>query len=418
MPSGPGIYFFLDRKGNVLYVGKAKNLKKRVSNYFTNTTGILEKTKLLIFQAHKIKTIKTSSEIEAFLLEANYIKEYKPKFNLKLTDGKAYPLIRITIKDKYPKVLVARKTDDKKSLYFGPYPQAKSMRLVLKTIRKIFPFQSIPNHGKGICLYHHLELCPCPSVFDSLDLKKEYKKNIKHLIAFLNGKTKKVLSDLKKERDIFSKKEEFEKANLIQQKITAIELIINSYSLRFDQDINPNMKEDLAKLALKSLKEILLLNNIKVTSLERIECYDISNTSGKNATGSMVVFTNGQKDASSYRKFRIKNNHVLPDDFAMMEEVLSRRLKHQEWTFPDLFIVDGGKGQVSSALKALSENNIEIPVVGLAKKEETIITSNFKEIILPKDSQALKLMMEIRDEAHRFAITYHKKLRSKEFISS
>lgn len=413
MPSDPGIYLFLGRKGNVLYVGKAKNLKKRVSNYFVNTARLLEKTKLLVYQADRIRTIKTSSEIEAFLLEASCIKKYQPKFNIKLADGKEYPLIRITIKDKYPKVLVARKTDDKKSLYFGPYPQAKSMRLVLKTIRKIFPFQSVPNHGKGICLYHHLELCPCPAVFHSADLKKEYKKNIRHLAAFLNGKTKKVLSDLKKERDVFSKKEEFEKANLIQQKITAIELIITSYSLRFDQDINPNMKEDLAKLALKSLKEILLLNNIRVTSLERIECYDISNISGKNATGSMVVFTNGQKDASSYRKFKIKNNHVLPDDFAMMEEVLSRRLKHQEWTFPDLFIVDGGKGQVSSALKALSENNIKIPVVGLAKKEETIITSDFREIVLLKDSQALKLVMAIRDEAHRFAITYHKKLRSK-----
>lgn len=418
MPSGPGIYLFLDRKGNVLYVGKAKNLKKRVSNYFVNTARLLEKTKLLVYQADRIRTIETSSEIEAFLLEASYIKKHQPKFNIKLTDGKEYPLIKITIRDKYPKVLVARKTDDKKSLYFGPYPQAKSMRLVLKTIRRIFPFQSVPNHGKGICLYHHLELCPCPSVFDSLDLKKEYKKNIKHLIAFLNGKTKKVLSDLKKERGIFSKQEEFEKANLIQQKITAIELIINSYSLRFDQDINPNMKEDLEKFNVDSLKVALRSHGINVADLDRIECFDISNISGKFAVGSMAVFINGRKDKSLYRKFRIKNNHVLPDDFAMMEEVLSRRLKHQEWTFPDLFIVDGGKGQVSSALKALNESNIKIPVVGLAKKEETIIASNFKEIILPKDSQALKLMMEIRDEAHRFAISYHKKLRSKEFISS
>ncbi|MDO8621346.1 MAG: hypothetical protein Q7R31_03640 [Candidatus Levybacteria bacterium] len=399
-------------------MGKAKNLKKRVSNYFTNATRILEKTKLLISEASKIKTVQTSSEIEAFLLEANYIKKYKPKFNVKLADGKAYPLIRITIKDKYPKVLIARKTDDKNSLYFGPYPQAKPMRIVIRIIRKIFPFQSVPNHGKGICLYHHLGLCPCPGVFDSLEFKKEYKKNIKHLVAFLSGKTKKVISDLKKERSVLSKKEEFEKANLIQQKINAIELITHSYSLRFDQDIDPNTKEDLEKSSVDSLKITFRSYGINVADLHRIECFDISNISGKFAVGSMAVFVNGRKDKSLYRKFRIKNNYILPDDFSMMEEVLRRRIQHKEWSFPNLIIVDGGKGQVSSALKALNENNIKIPVVGLAKKEETIITSSFKEIILPKDSGALKLMMEIRDEAHRFAITYHKKLRSKSFISS
>ena len=314
--------------------------------------------------------------------------------------------------------MVARKTDDKNSLYFGPYPQAKPMRLVLKMIRKIFPFQSVPNHGKGICLYHHLGLCPCPGVFDSLDLRKEYRKNIKHLIGFLNGKTKKVISDLKKERSVLSKKEEFEKANLVQQKINAIEVIIHSYSLRFDQDIDPNMEEDLEKSYVDSLKSALKSYGVNVTNLHRIECFDISNISGKFAVGSMAVFINGRKDTSLYRKFKIKNNYSLPDDFAMIEEVLQRRIQHEEWAFPDLIIVDGGKGQVSSALEALNENNIAIPVVGLAKKEETIITSDHKEIILPKDSQALKLMMEIRDEAHRFAITYHKKLRSKEFISS
>ncbi len=406
-------------------MGKAKNLKKRVSNYFTNVVQLLEKTKLLVYQADRIKTIRTASEIEAFLLEADCIKKYKPKFNVKLADGKAYPSIRITIKDKYPKVLIARKTDDKNSLYFGPYPQAKSMRLVLKTIRKIFPFQSVPNHGKGICLYHHLGLCPCPGVFDSAELKKEYKKNIKHLILFLSGKTKKVINSLKKERSILSKKEQFEKANLIQQKISAIELIIHSYSLRFDQDINPNMNEDLGKSHAVSLKAALISYGIKVSDLKRIECFDISNISGKFAVGSMAVFVNGRKETSMYKRFRIKNNYILPDDFSMMEEVLRRRIKHKEWSSPDLIVVDGGKGQVSSALKALSENKIKIPVIGLAKKEETIVTSDlpagkagFREIVLLKDSRALKLLMEIRDEAHHFAITYHKKLRSKRFISS
>lgn len=415
----PGIYLFLGRNGDVLYVGKAKNLRKRVASYFANYVDLGDKTRSLVSQIKKIKVFTVTSEIEALLLEANYIKKFKPKYNIRLTDGKSYPLIRITIKDKYPKIVIARNRNDKSSIYFGPYPNSSALKLVLKLTRRIFPYQSVLNHTKKICLYYHLGLCPCPYVFDTKDLRKEYRKNIQHIISFLEGRTKKVVGDLEKEKNKLVKKEEFEKANVIQNKINAIHIITDPlYKKKVDNNINPNLEEDLRSSELSELKSILKKNNTQVLDLERIECFDISNILGTNATGSMVVFINGEKDGSKYRKFKIKTIGS-PNDFGMIEEVLRRRLSHKEWPMPDLLIVDGGKGQVSSALKVLAMKqfgNLTIPVIGLAKQFETIVTSDFKEISLPKESSALKLIMRIRDEAHRFAITYHKKLRSKTFL--
>lgn len=424
MPITPGIYLFLDNKGSILYVGKAKNLKKRVYSYFAKYVVLGSKTQALVSRVAKIKTIDVPSEIEALLMEANFIKKYKPKYNIRLMDGKNYPLIRVAVRDDYPKVLVARRIDDKKSIYFGPFPNSSAMKLVLRTIRRIFPYQSVPNHPKKICLYYHLNLCPCPPVFfakgGSPEFRKEYKKTIKHIIDFLSGNTKKIIRDLTREREILSRREEFEKADILQSKINAIEVITGPfYNQRFDSEIDPNFKEDLREKELSELKNILNQNNVNVANLSRIECFDISNILGKNATGSMVVFTNGEKNSSWYRKFKIRLLNS-PNDFAMMEEVLQRRLRHLEWPYPNLLIVDGGKGQVAAAAKILSlskDSSVAIPLIGLAKKEETIITSSFKEISLPKDSNALKLIMRIRDEAHRFAITYHRKLRSKSFIS-
>lgn len=401
------MYLFLNSNGDVIYVGKAKNLKKRVASYFINRKNLGYKTAILVSQISKIKTIKVESEIESLLLEANLIKKYFPKYNINLKDGKAYPLIRITIKDKYPKVLIARRESDPRSLYFGPFPNAGAMRLVLKTVRRIFPFQSAINHPKKPCFYYHLGLCPCPEVFKD----KTYRATVKHIIGFLNGQTGHVIKDLEKEREKYSKEENFEQASSIQEKINAIKLVTGKFYKPYFYEENPNLKEDLRKIELQELSGTLNANGVGVGELNRIECYDISNTSGKNATGSMVVFTNGEKDASSYRKFKIKGMYNdLPNDFAMMAEVLKRRLAHTEWGKPDLIIVDGGKGQVSSALKVI---NSTIPLIGLAKREEIIITSDFREIKLERNSKQLQLIMRIRDEAHRFAITYHRKLRAK-----
>lgn len=410
LPQGPGVYLFLNGNKEVIYVGKAKDLKKRVASYFINKKILGEKTTLLLFQIKKIKTIRVDSEIESLLLESNLIKKYNPKFNVKLTDGKAYPLIRITKKYKYPAVLSARRPDDKYSIYFGPYPNAGAMRLVLRTIRRIFPYQSVINHPNKPCLYNHLGLCPCPTVFGN----GEYKKNIKYIVQFLNGNTKKMLKQLKKERDAASLKQHFEISKNIQKKIDAIEIITSPFYKPFEYELNPNLYSDLRTEELNLLKKVLNKASVAVKNLKRIECYDISNISGKMAVGSMVVFVNGEQEKSMYRRFKIRfENSGKPNDVAGMQEIIERRLNHGEWPTPDLIIVDGGKGQITAAKKAFLKKNITVPVVGLAKREETIITENFDLINLPKNSSSLHLLMRIRDEAHRFTISYHKHLRKK-----
>jgi len=409
LPTFSGVYLFFDEGGKIIYVGKAKNLKKRVSSYFSSK-DLGEKTKILVSQIKKIKTIEVASEIEAFLLEERLIKKYMPRYNIKLLDGKRYLSLKITVKDKYPKVLLVRKQEADNARYFGPYTSTASLRTVLKMLRRIFPYQSVVNHPNKLCLYYHLGLCPCPSVTKD----GNYRQNIKHIIAFLEGNKKLLLKDLEKERNRVSKQEDFEKAQAIQKQIEAITLITSPFYQPFEYELNPNLRSDTVALSLQVLKNILNINNIPVLDLNRIECYDISNTSGLNATGSMVVFTNGEKDSSSYRRFKIKQDYKnRPNDFAMMQEVLGRRLKHNDWPKPSLIIVDGGKGQVSSAKQIIDNLSLNIPLIGLAKREETIITNGLKEIKLPKDSPALQLIMRLRDEAHRFAITYHKKLRSK-----
>lgn len=424
-----------------MYVGKAKDLKSRVSSYFVNGGFLGEKTKVLVSQIETIKITIVESELEALLLEAFYIKKYTPKYNIRLTDNKSYIRIRITIKDKYPRVLLARREDDASSVYFGPYPSSSAVKLVLKTIRKVFPFQSALNHPKRICLYHHLGLCPCPPMFDSPELQKDYRKNIRGIIRMLEGESKKIMKELEKERDMASKKEAYEEALTLQKKIDALSLITTPFHRPFEYDVNPNLRTDIRN---QELEELIAVLNTKggfhLQQLERIECYDISNIQGTNATGSMVVLTHGEVDKSQYRRFKIRKDGK-PNDFAMMKEVLRRRLTHDEWNTPDLIIVDGGKGQISSALQSLALMGSVIPLVGLAKREETIVvpsdvviakarelahvatkeavaalqndSENFIEIALPKNSKALHLIMRIRDEAHRFAITYHRKLRSK-----
>ena len=483
LPSEAGVYVYLDKSGNVLYVGKAKDLKSRVSSYFAKSAQLGTKTKIMVSQVDKINITIVESELEALLLEAFYIKKYDPKYNIRLTDNKSYIKIRITIKDDYPRVLLARRDEYPDSVYYGPFPSSTAVKLVLKTIRRVFPFVSVRNHPKRICLYNHLGLCPCPPMFDSPELKATYRKNIRGIIRILEGQSKKIMTELEKERDKFSKAEEFEKALSVQKKINALSLITTPYHRPFEYDVNPNLRVDIRQEELDGLMEVLNQHGFNLKKLERIECYDISNTQGTHAVGSMVVFINGEKDSSQYRKFRIRrewekmkskaertslevqaeNPRHPSNDFAMMKEVLKRRLNHDEWDTPDLIIVDGGKGQVTSGITALAECGMNIPLVGLAKREETVIVpklgngewgienrdpslpqvssyqellnlrfaglpeernktivvdeDNFTEISFPKNSKPSFLIQRLRNEAHRFAITYHRKLRSKSALA-
>lgn len=405
------MYEFLNDKGEILYVGKAKDLRNRVSSYFANPSLLIGKTAILVPQVKKIRITQVESELESLLLEAALIKKHTPKYNIRLTDGKSYPLIRITKRSEFPAVLTARRPDDKKSEYFGPYPNATAMHRVLRILRRIFPYQSVLNHPKKICLYNHLGLCPCPPTFTTDEQKIQYKKTIKHIIDFLEGNSKKVVKELEKERAIYAKEEKFEKAAEVQRQLDAIARVTEPFVKPFEYVTNPNLREDTREKEMQDLQKILAAHNVYIDFPRRIECYDNSNIQGTNPTSSMVVATDGEIDKSQYRKFKIRKVKG-PNDFASMQEVLQRRLQHTEWRMPQLFIVDGGKGQVSAALEILKQNNVSIPLIGLAKRFETIITSNGEEIHIPKSSPALQLMMRLRDESHRFAITFHRKLRS------
>lgn len=408
-----------------------------MASYFTSPKLLGLKTSQLVSQVEKIKITVVESELESLLLEAFYIKKYKPKYNIRLTDSKTYPMIKITINHPNPAVVITRKIEEDSALYFGPYPSSAAVKLVLRTIRRIFPFHSSLNHPRRYCLYYHLGICPCLPMFPSPETRIEYKKNLRRVVRILEGESRKVLKELEKERDKLSKTEHYEKAILLQRQITALTFITNPFHVPFEYDLNPNLREDLRSEELENLRVILLNSGYQIIKpIIKIECYDISHLQGTFTTASMAVFVNGEKETSSYRKYKIRLEKT-PDDFASMKEVLLRRFRHTEWQYPDLIIIDGGKGQVSASLEILNQLNINIPLIGLAKRDEIIVLpllhpllqqhkaknikikndDSFAEIILPKDTKALLLIRRIRDEAHRFAVSYHKKLRAKALVS-
>lgn len=419
LPSKPGVYIYKDEKGKVIYVGKAKDLKKRVSSYFSNK-ALDAKTLKLVAEIHSLDYITVTSEIEAFLLESQMIKRYKPFYNIKLIDDKSYPYIAIT-KGSNPAVMVVRSKKDKKAYYFGPYTDSEAVRTVLKLLRKVFPYQSVKNHARRKCLYFHLGLCPC--VLALPENLETYKKNLGRIRKFLKGENKALIKDLVKEQKNYIRNEDFELASEIQKKIEYINHITSENYDPFKYLEQPDYYYQRITDEVRSLESILKPYLGKL-NLKRIECYDISNLSGKEATGSMVVFVNGDKSSKDYRRFKIRTKDT-PDDFFMMKEVLMRRFKQDGWDEPGLIVIDGGKGQVSAALTALANRRKAIPLIGLAKREETIVIPQkqlgqrieFLEIKLPKDTGGINLLRRIRDEAHRFAINYHRLLRKKRMSS-
>lgn len=410
---------FLGENGKILYVGKAKDLRKRVSSYFSSN-ALDAKTIHLVNEIKDIEHVRVSSEIEAFLLEAVLIKKYKPFYNIKLSDDKSYPYIQIVVNGN-PYVSITRKNDDDSALSFGPYTDMASLKQVLKLLRRIFPFQSVKNHPKRKCLYYHIGLCPCiPTNPDGIN---DYKKSLKKMAKFLMGEKENVIKDLQRDQKEYVKREEFEKAGEIQKKIDRINFITTPTYQPFSYLEKPDFYYERIKNELSSLNDVLKNYYSSLNGLTRIECYDISNIQGKFATGSMVVFVNGEEAKKEYRRFRVKTKDT-PDDFQMMREVLSRRLGRDSWPEASLWVIDGGKGQVGAALQVLAARSKTIPVIGLAKREETIIVPmhkstggvEFEEIKLAHSTPGINLLRRIRDEAHRFAITYHRLLRKKNFL--
>lgn len=433
LPKTPGVYIFKDDKGKVIYVGKAKSLKSRISTYFQKNISLGSKTQAMVRKINNIEVIKTSSELEALILEAELIKKHKPRYNIVHKDDKSYLYIvarndTLEIngkKVKLPKILTARKADlQKGDVKYGPYPSANTARLIVRTIRKVFPYRDCgsPKFNRyqklgRPCLYGHLDLCGAPCQPENS--YKEYKKEIRRIKNFLSGKSSAVIKEYENKMKNASKDQDYEKAAYFRDMLKRFEYIRTSFKTADKYIENPNLLEDLAKEAMNDLKENIEILNILP---ERIECFDISNISGKEAVGSMVVAVKGIIQKSEYKRFKIKLKDE-PDDVFMMREVLERRLNRvgrdvKSWDDPSLIILDGGKGQVSAIDTILKEKKLNIPVVGIAKKAESLIFLNngeFVELDLPKDSPGLKLAMRLRDEAHRFAQTYHHHLRLKNF---
>jgi excinuclease ABC subunit C len=539
LPEAPGVYIFKDESGNVLYVGKARSLKKRVASYFHRGGSLDPKHRLMLSRVRDVDFNVTDSEAEALLLECNLIKRFKPPFNVMLRDDKSYPYLAVTLGDDFPRVTVTRNLQIEGAKYFGPYTRAKALRKTLDTLRRLFPLRTCrgkkPGRRSGSpCLYFSIGKClaPCRGEVS----KEQYRKVVDELLDFMGGRGEKIIERLEGEMKEASRNLHFEKAALLRDKIKAATSILEKQKVvslkrshfdvigiyRDESDVYfrvffvregkligsrgfliEEAEEDvlsqfliqyysspelipsqiyvpeefggkkeveslLAKVRGKNVRisvpkkgeraELLKMANanalysyqllqlkgktapqVITEVLEelqrrlglsqppyRIECFDVSNLRGEDAVGAMVVFEDGKPKRKDYRRFKIKGVE-RSNDFEMMKEVLKRRLRRLQESDekfkkkPDLIVVDGGKPQLTAALEALREENLlnEIPVVALAKREEKIyLPEGGEPLVFPRASLAFKLLQNVRDESHRFAITYHRNLRDVKFSRS
>ena len=538
-PVNPGVYLMQDSNNQVLYVGKAKHLRNRIRSYFNTSSNLSPKIQQLVHKIERFEFIVTETETEALILENNLIKQLKPYYNDRLKDDKTYPFIKVTLQEKFPKVLFTRNIKNDGSKYFGPFTSARSVRTTMNLLKKLFPYRSctktITGKEERPCLDFHINRCVGPCIGASK--RQDYNEIINQVILFLEGDKKEVIRQLKTAMEKSSVNLEYEKAANYRDQIHSIEQINEKQRIfnadKSNQDIigihlasneaaiqilhirNGNMigrnhfimesimdnkeniiarefieqyynfyheipseiivqteldtdkeitkewlktkknkpvkitvpyrgdKKKLLNLAIQNAKEQynskfigekIQLEQAKDSLIEieeslglnkiptRIECYDISNIQGTNPVGSMTVFIDGKPSKSHYRKFKIANVKGI-NDYEMMKEVLSRRLRNlknttkTEWNDkPDLIIIDGGKGHLNASLQTLLElgQYPDISICSLAKKKEEIfIPEQSESIILSRNSKALHLFQFIRDEAHRFAITFHRSLRSK-----
>ncbi len=396
LPDTPGVYIFKDAQGKIIYVGKAKSLKKRVQSYFRRF--LATKTQLMVAKIADIEYKLCQTESLALILEASLIHKYTPRYNVSLRDNKSFPLVKITHED-FPIVCITRKRVADGSHYFGPYTSAGLLREALRIIRKYFPYRSCEKMTQEARMYHKIGLAPA---LDD-ENKKEYAKTIENICLILEGKTETLIKKLSQEMNLKSKEQKFEEAAKIRDQIEALSVMSESAG-------HYSRKEEL-----EDLKNLLRLAKLP----ERIEAFDISNIYGKEATGSMVSFYKGLPDKDNYRRFRIKSVETI-DDYKMLAEVVGRRYSgslREELALPDLILIDGGKSHLSVADKELGKSGLRIPLASIAKGRENIYTRGEKDPIkLDTDTPALNLIRRIRDEAHRFAVSYHHLLRRKKII--
>lgn len=401
IPRLPGVYMMKDASGETLYIGKAKDLSKRVSGYFQESRPKTARHIALLEKVKDLDYVITGSEEEALIYEASLIKEKKPKYNVELKDDKSFPFLKLTLNEKFPRLIITRKKVDDGSAYFGPYTKPKLLRNAVSILKNIFPLRTCGKIPGESCLAYHIGQClgPCVKRID----KKSYNEIVEQLILFLEGRKTRLIRELTDKMKNFADEKNFEQAAVIRNRLSALLEVSDRKTADYSSWGNVALK----------LKKILKLPGLPL----KIEAFDVSNISGKEAAGSMVYFNNGLPDKSNYRKFRIKNVKGI-DDYAMMKEIVRRRykrLKEENKAFPDLIIIDGGKGHLRAAYEELLGLNLShIPVIGIAKQEEKIYTlGSCEPLDINRDSEMLHFIQSIRDEAHRFALKYHHTLRRK-----
>lgn len=423
LPGEAGVYVFWKDQEPV-YIGKAKNLKNRISSYFN--LHLLPKTRSMVEEADSLSFILVNSELESLLLESFLIRKFLPRYNSVSRDDKHPLYIRITA-EAYPRIITARKTDltGSKDTFFGPFPASSNVRSVLTMLRRIFPFSDHKPLARP-CIASHIGLCnPCPSVIEILNgeekkkLTKVYKHNVRKVKNILSRRISVVVRELESQMVLYSKKQDYEKALEIREKIERLNYITQPITPKELFLENPDFFEEVRKREVISLKKVLG-REMTIFNIRRIECFDIAHLQGTSPTASMVTFFDGIADKTYYRHFKIRKEKPR-DDLSSLREVIKRRLKHlDDWGVPDLIIVDGGKGQTNVFFEELKGT---IPVVGLAKRFETLIIPKktdskleYIEIRVP-EGPVLNLVQRIRDEAHRFARRLHHKNISNTLLS-
>lgn len=429
LPNEPGVYFHRDQNKKIIYIGKAAVLKNRVMSYFQESRHRDPKTRLLVADIYDTEWITVGSEVEALFLESEFIKRYKPKYNVDWKDEKNYLYVKISA-DEYPVVSYARRPMDDKAHYYGPFTSIDALKRAMRYLRKVFPYVTHENLPPRACLQAHLGLCPNPE--EGAITPAAYRRDIRRLEMYLKGEQGRLLQQINKDMERSAKKKDYEGAAHYRDQLRDLKAL--GKQMIFGDREAFDLSRDQA---LMGLADRLGLKGAP----RRIEAYDISHLQGTDNVASMVVFTDGVPHRDDYRRFkmRLRGN----DDFAHMREVLARRFSDKnlsEWPKPDLLLIDGGKGQLAAALSVLDAKEIRIPAVGLAKREEELIrrrpegapidpghyedevwietNADFETIILPRDSHVLHLLQRVRDEAHRFAISYQTILRGKRQVKS
>jgi len=399
LPAACGVYIMKDADDRILYIGKAGNIRKRVSSYFHRKLAHSARTDLLISKVRDIGHVPTTCEAEALILESSLIKKHMPKYNVALKDDKSYPYLKLTLNEEYPRIFITRRVKDDGSRYFGPYTNTRLLRQAIYMIKRVFQLRTCNRLPKNVCLDYYLKQCLGPCAEEVTGAR--YDQVVKDLVLFLEGKKDVLLKGLTGRMSQLARERKFEEAAVVRDRIEALSAVARGR-------VRYKFKE--------ILEELMHTLRLRKPPL-RIEAFDVSNLYGVEAVGSMIAFYDMKFDKAAYRKFRIKTVEGI-DDYKMMQEIVCRRYKRvvqEGLPLPDLVIIDGGKGHLSVAKRQLDNLGLsDVPVIGIAKEFEHIYVPEERDPIrLPRNSGILHLIQRIRDEAHRFAIYYHRQLRDK-----